>query len=363
MQRIFITHIVPRNKIIKYNISTASCNFCYNLIEGGIFDKTYSIMPSFVRGYMEPFDGLVYSSYRRGLFYRISPIIENLKLISKIPRDASIWYYNCTILNVTLILLLKILKPKVKQQIIILDYTPSKKLFDKFLLWVSNHVNGTICLANSPLFTCPNSVCMPGVVPLDAKEWPKITSVKKSFLISGALGYNISMLPMLLEAFSRLPEMELHITGKASDLKLVSDYTTRCNNIIYHGMVSYDEYLRILHDTPFLLSTRNPDAPENQCNFPSKIIEALLHNRIVVSTLHYPQLSGIEYVEVPAQIDGFVSALRDIAGMSQDKLLIYANQSVKVGQRFNTGVWKSNMENIECKCYSSYGKKYRTGYK
>lgn len=188
---------------------------------------------------------------------------------------------------------------------------------------------------------------MPGVVPANSGEWSKITSVKKSFLISGALGYNISMLSMLLEAFSKLPEMELHITGKATDLKLINNYTMRCSNIIYHGMVEYDEYLHILHDIPFLLSTRNPNAPENQCNFPSKIIEALLHNRIVVSTLHYPQLDGINYLEVPAQTDEFVSALRHIAAMPQDNLLTYANQSEKVIHRFNTEAWKSNMKKIE----------------
>ena len=340
----------------------ASCNFSYNLMGGGIFDKVYSILPSFVRGYVEPFGGLVYSSFRKGVFYRLAPIIENFKLIGKIPCNASVWYYNCTILNVVLILLLKIIKPKVKQQIIILDYTPSEKLFDKFLLWVSNHVNGTICLANSPLFTCSNSVCMPGVVPVDAKEWPKITSIKKSFLISGVLGYNISMLPMLLEAFSKLPEMELHITGKANDLKLINSYTERCGNIVYHGMVSYDEYLRILHDTPFLLSTRNPEAPENQCNFPSKIIEALLHNRIVISTLHYPQLNGIKYLEVPAQIGEFVSALQDISEMPQGQILSYANQSEKVVHCFNTEVWKANMRRIERKNYSRYDKKHRVDY-
>ena len=165
-------------------------------------------------------------------------------------------------------------------------------------------MDGTIRLADSPLFTCKNSVCMPGVVPVNSREWPKIISVKKS-------------------------------------------YTLRCSNIIYHGMVEYTEYLQILHDVSFLLSTRDPNAPENQCNFPSKIIEALLHNRIVVTTLHYPQLDGINYLEVPAQIDGFVSALQDIVEMPQDMLFLYANQSEKVMHRFNTEAWKSNIKKIE----------------
>lgn len=348
MQRIFLTHSVPRDKVLRYGLSVAACNFCNNLIGGGVFDKVYSILPTFVNEAVEPFEGLIYSSLRRNKFLcRLAPIVENIKAFVKIPPKASIWYYNSTILNVTLIIMLKLFKPGVKQNMIILDYTPSTKPIDKFFLWLSNKMDGTIRLTDSPLFTCKNSVCMPGVVPANSEVWPKITSVRKSFLISGALGYNISMLPMLLEAFSKLPDMELHITGKATDLKLINSYTSRCGNIIYHGMVEYDVYLHILHDTPFLLSTRDPNAPENKCNFPSKIIEALLHNRIVVSTLHYPQLDGINYFEVPAQIDGFVSALKQITEMSQDKLLTYANQSAEVMRRFNTEAWKSNMEKIE----------------
>ena len=348
MQRIFLTHSVPSDKVLRHRLSVAACNFSNNLIDGGVFDKVYSILPTFVNEAVEPFSGLVYSSLRRNIILRrLAPLAENVTVFAKIPSKASIWYYNSTILNALLIVLLKLFKPGVKQYMVILDYTPSAKPVDKFFLWLTNKMDGTIRLADSPLFICQNSICMPGVVPINAKEWPKIASIKKSFLISGVLGYNISMLPMLLEAFSKLPEMELHITGKANDLKLINSYTERCSNIVYHGMVSYDEYLRILHDTPFLLSTRNPEAPENQCNFPSKIIEALLHNRIVISTLHYPQLNGIKYLEVSAQIDGFVSALQNIARMPQDKILPYANQSEKVMQCFNTEVWKSNMEKIE----------------
>lgn len=348
MQRIFLTHSVPRDKVLRYGLSVAACNFSNNLIDDGVFDKVYSILPTFVKETVEPFNGLVYSSLRRNKsLCRLAPMVENIKVFTKIPPKSAIWYYNSTILNALLIVLLKLFKPSVKQYMIILDYTPSTKPIDKFFLWLTNKMDGTIRLADSPLFTCNNSVCMPGVVPANPREWPKITSIKKSFLISGALGYNISMLPILLEAFSKLPEMELHITGKATDLKLINNYTARCSNIIYHGMVEYAEYLDILHDVPFLLSTRDPNAPENQCNFPSKIIEALLHNRIVVSTLHYPQLDGINYLEVPAETVGFVSALRHIVGMPQNKLLSYANQSEKVIHRFNTEAWKSNIAKIE----------------
>ena len=278
---------------------------------------------------------------------RLAPIAENLSLFYKIPRKASVWYYNCTILNAFLIVLLKLFKPNVRQNLIVLDYTPSRKPLERFFLWLANRMNGTIRLANSPLFTCRNSVCLPGVVPLNVTEQPKITTIAKTFLISGVLEDNIAMLPMLLEAFSKMPDMQLHITGKAPDMVLLKRYTQQCNNIIYHGLVEYDEYLRILHDTTFLLSTRNPAMSENQCNFPSKIIEALLHNRIVVSTIHYEQLEGIHYLEVAADLDKFKLDLSHTAQMPETDLLTYANQADNVRQRFHVGVWKEWMQKIE----------------
>ena len=348
MQRIFVTHIISKNQILKCHLSIAACNFSYNLIEGNIFDKVYSILPTFVKGEIEPFEGLVYSRFRKNRFlFRLAPIVENLNLFYKIPRKASVWYYNCTTLNAFLIVLLKLFKPNVRQNLIILDYTPSRKPLERFFLWLANRMDGTIRLANSPLFTCRNSICLPGIVSINAIKQPKITTIAKTFLISGVLGDNIAMLPMLLDAFSKMPDMQLHITGKAPDLVLLNQYTQQCNNIIYHGLVEYEEYLRILHDTTFLLSTRNPAMPENQCNFPSKIIEALLHNRIIISTIHYEQLEGIHYLEVAADLEKFRMDLSHIAQMSQTELLIYANQADNVRQRFHVGVWKEWMQKIE----------------
>ena len=347
--RIFITHITPQDKVLHYGLSVAAYNFSHNLVEGRLFEQVYSILPTCVTGDMEPFPGLVYySSVRKNRYLRrIAPMLENISLFNRIQRNASIWYYNCTILNATLILLLKLFKPSVKQQMIILDYTPSRKLFDKFLLWLSNHMNGTIRLANSHLFTCKNSICLPGVVPADEMQYPEIKEIRYEFLISGALGYQISMLPMLLEAFSELPQCTLHITGNAPDKELVAQYTSKYNNIIYHGMVSYDDFLQILHSIPFLLSTRNPKSPENQCNFPSKIIEGLLHNRILLSTLTYEQNDQIKYFIVGSTKDSFLNSLKKIISMPKDLLLQYANQSEKVKRQFSCEVWKNSMIEIE----------------
>ena len=354
--RFFITHILPQNRILKYNQSIAAHLFCYKLIDAHFFDKTYSILPPIAIAKEElnyerniiP----IYSCIRNSpILYRFAFILENIYMIYHIPKQSSVWFYNLPYISILLFWGLKIFKPSVSLNIILLDYTPSQKglkgLKEKLLLYSINRSNGIIKLADSFFFINSNSICLPGIVSINAIKQPKIVIVEKSFLISGALNDNIAMLPMLLEAFSKMPEMQLHITGKAPDMVLLNRYTQQCNNIIYHGLVEYEEYLRILHDTTFLLSTRNPAAPENQCNFPSKIIEGLLHNRIIVSTIHYKQLDNIYYFEVPTTEDRFIKSLYQIIQMPQTKLMKYANQAEKVIQRFNTDVWKTSMQKIE----------------
>ena len=351
MERIFITHIAPKDKILEYRVSSAACNFCYNLIGGGMFDKAYSILPAYIAGKKEFINNngveYIYSSLRsKSILRKFSPIIENFRIFRKIKNGSSVWLYNMSLLNIWLVLLLRWFKPSVKVNVIVLDFTPGEK-HNNFFLKQINKCNGRILLANSPLFNKENSVVLPGITPLNDIDYPKVTEIKKEFLISGVLGENISMMSMLLDAFSMMPHLTLHITGVIDNDSKIKEYADKYPNIKYHGCVPYSDYLDILHNTPYLLSTRNPEFPENQCNFPSKIIEALLHNRIIVSTLHYEQLNGIKYFEVPSNTEGFIKAIEYIANLNENDLKSYANQSQLVKEMFNTNIWKNEICNIE----------------
>ena len=316
-----------------------------------MFDKVYSILPAYVNGKKDftNKEGVeyIYSSLRNnGISKKVAPIKENFTLFHKIEKGSSVWLYNLSTLNVWLVLLLRLFKPTVKINVIVLDFTPGAK-HNNFFLKLINKCHGRILLANSPLFNKENSAILPGVTPENNIDYPKVVDIKKEFLISGVLSKNISMMPMLLEAFSKMSEYILHITGITDNDAVIKEYANKYKNIIYHGCVPYNEYLEILHSTPFLLSTRNPEYPENQCNFPSKIIEALLHNRIIVSTLHYDQLNGVKYFEVPANTHGFIKAIERIANLDEKDLLPYANQSQLVKEMFNTNIWCKAIVDLE----------------
>lgn len=358
-QRIFFTCILPERLIAKHGLSFAACNFSFNLMSGGGFAKVYSTMPLFVGGEMdkEAFeDGrfeLVYDKLRKrgGIWQKFAALKEQLTIFGEIPKRSSIWFYNLNVLNALLFVLLKVFKPSVKLNVIVLDYTPAKSWREQnyWYLKLINSANGRICLANSPLFKQNNSVTLPGVVPAQNEEFPLVVKPTMSFLLSGMLLPEIAQLEMVLKTFAELPQYELHITGTKGDEEMLNEYVNKYVNIHWHGQIPYKEYLDLLHSVTFLLSTRDPEMPENQCNFPSKIIESLLHNRIIISTIEYKQIDNIKYFKITSQQEFFKQHIDGIAHMSEKSLMEYANQGKKVAEMFSTKVWNETMEMIESK--------------
>ena len=357
--RVFWTCVLPEHLIAQYRLSFAACNFSFNLMGSGAFDKVYSSMPLYVGGKMqqEAFDDkrfeLIYDRWREkgGLWQKLATFKEQFAIFRQIPKGSLIWLYNLNTLNAFLFLLLKLFKPSVQLNVIVLDFTPVNQGLglNQIYLKLINWAHGRICLANSKLFNKTNSVTLPGVVPIPTKMPPEIKTTTRSFLLSGVLTEEISMLAMVLDTFSKLPDCELHITGSKGNDELLKQYANKYPNIHWHGQLPFNKYLELLHSVTFQLSTRNPQMPENQCNFPSKIMEALHHNRIVISTIHYPQLGNVKYFSVNHDKEDFLNDIKKIAYMHNDTLLTYANQGKLVSKLFGVNVWNDAMLKIEKK--------------
>ncbi len=351
--RLYICHICPKDKILDYGFSISASNFNFNLISGGGFDKILSIYPGFSTGDLKLLNEenieTVYCKWRkhRGLRQRLARFVEQISVFRKIPTGADVWFYNVTTLNILLISLLKVFRPSCKLYTILLDFAPDE-LFHKIALKLINRMSGRICLSTYSRFNSYNSICMPGVIGLTNNGSAPIKTIKKEFIISGALKENITMLSMLLDAFSEMPDLKLHISGVLIDHKeKLYEYSSKFPNIIYHGKLPFDEYNRLLESIPFSLNTRKPTALENQCNFPSKVIEALCHNRIIISTILYPQLNQLKYFHVSSDLDSFKSDIQRIANMPEEELLSYANQGAMVTELYNAERWFENMRKIE----------------
>ena len=347
MSRIFITHILPGDDGVNAGISIASTNFSLNLISSGAFDNVYSILPPFVNGsFAEPTNSKVDLICNRWLrntpFRKLAAVFEQISLFRKIPKGANVWLYNMTAINGILVKLLRTFKPTVRIYPIVLDFTPGEVTAEKWLPTI-NTCEGRITLSTSDRFNQRNTVCLPGVTPYEKEEWPKVTAPTREFIISGQLSDNISLLSKLLPVFAEHSDWILNITGNPT--KLAKEYSESYPNIKCYGKCSYSKFLDILHRSPFLLSTRDPKMPENQCNFPSKIIEGLLHNRIIISTMDYPQLNPIKYLKIDAA--NLERDLSSVINMTSDSLLEYANQAEQTDLMFNAKRWAMEMERIE----------------
>lgn len=352
--RIFQTFVLPDNLVAKHNLSFAAANFSRNLIKGGMFDKVYSLIPVNVRGDLGEIEDtgyeVVYSNWRKkgGLLGKLAIIAEQWKVLKKVSKEDSIWFYNLNFLNSFLYIFLKCFKPSVKLNVIVLDFTPPKNWKEQnyWFLKIINSADSAIYLADSELYKVKKATVIPGVVPPSEEPNPRINHPQKEFLLSGVISENIAMTSVILEAFSKNKDCVLHITGRVMENEeLIKEYSNKYDNIIYHRAIPFDEYLNLLHKVTFQLSTRNPNAPENQFNFPSKIIEALLHNRIVVSTISYPQLKGIEYLCIdPNNIE---QSLANISSISSEQLLKNANQEDKVRNFFGTSKWTELINELE----------------
>jgi hypothetical protein len=356
--RIFQTFLLPDELVAKYKLSFAAANFSRNLIQGGGFDKVYSLMPLTVRGKLPQIteDGyeVVYSDWRKKgvVLAKLAIFQEQWKIFKQIKKSDSLWLYNLNIMNALLFILVKLFKSSVKLNIIILDFTPAKSWKEQnyWYLKLINRADGTICLAESPLFSSKNTALLPGVVPPTSEENPKIDNPNKEFLLSGVISPVIASTPMVLKAFSQMPDCILHITGNVLEgEELIKEYAAKYPNINYHGSVSFKGYLDIMHKVTYQLSMRDESYPENQCNFPSKIIETLLHSRIVVSTIAYKQLDGIKYFKVDSNYDAFKRKVSEICSKPHEVLMQYANQGDLVAKMFNTEVWNKTIYNIENK--------------
>lgn len=352
--RVFQTFILPDRLVSKYKLSFAAANFSRNLISGGGFDKVYSLIPVNVKNEISSVneDGyeVIYSKWRKknGIRGKLAIFAEQWKIFRKLNKNDSIWFYNLNFINGYLFVLLKLFKPTVKLHVIVLDFTPAKSWKEQnyWFLKLINAADGTICLSPSELFTVKNSFVLPGVVPALKEEYPTISSPNREFLLSGIISDTIAMTKTVLEAFSELPDCTLYITGKVLEGEdTIKEFAEKYPNINYLGSLPYNEYLKLMHRVTFQLSTRNAAMPENRNNFPSKIIEALLHNRIIVSTIQYPQIKKIEYLTVDGK--NLAADLEHIARMTDKELIRFANQGQKVEQLFSPVVWNKYMALIE----------------
>ena len=136
-------------------------------------------------------------------------------------------------------------------------------------------------------------ICVEGGIDQDVYDYYEPSSAEEQQKGDGITTYMyagilepVTGVDILLKAFSRIgnPSIRLKISGKGSLQKLVEDAAKQDHRITYLGCVPYEEYLCNLKQADVLVNPRNMNLPENQNNFPSKIMEYLATGKPIIST-------------------------------------------------------------------------------
>jgi glycosyltransferase involved in cell wall biosynthesis len=116
---------------------------------------------------------------------------------------------------------------------------------------------------------------------------PKDRDQKKPIVImySGLLS-KVTGVDLLLEAITKTnyKNVRFVITGKGELEELIQIAAQKDDRIDFKGHLSYEKYMEELQNSDILINPRNMDFPENQNNFPSKIIDYLAAGKVILST-------------------------------------------------------------------------------
>lgn len=182
---------------------------------------------------------------------------------------------------------------------IIADYSDSisykgiiSKLYAKLQLWSMRQFDTVVGLSaniRSKLRKKQKFILMEGGIDqafYDAFSYQARRQPSPYILMYSGLLSQVTGVDLLLEVMQRVSrqDIKLVITGKGPLEKEVRKASMVDTRICYKGHLTYEEYMEQLQNADVLINPRNMNIPENQNNFPSKIMEYLATGKVILST-------------------------------------------------------------------------------
>lgn len=349
MARVLICHIVPKHLTDKLITPQAPNNFCFNLQETNCFDNLYSIIPiSYFDERIISGNGVIYFNGRKKsnkLFSIFSIAINNLQCALLARKIENIWFYNIVNANILCYLVLRYLFRK-KVFVLLLDYTPKHNILSiqNYIPHLIKKSYGVISLSKRTKIANSNMDFIAGIIPMEKIQKRVHASKKKlSFLFSGILAKHTGF-DLALDVFKQLPNYELFVSG-FGDIESVD--LNMYENIKYLGYLPYNEYIKVYDKVDICLSFRDPDFPENCNNFPSKILEYFSFNKIVISTINYPELSEFNFFSCDFNITSIISTIKHIDSLEDSHLQHFCDNVEALKNNFSEIKWKKTLQKIE----------------
>lgn len=332
---IYISQNIPNYLVKRYNLSQAANNFCLHINELGYFSTHIAIPPGNVDGTFKSFKeeetGIEYKLCRpfkhKGIGKAFNLLCDNLWLYWRVLRakEKNVWFYNVWTGNLQSYILIRFLSSK-KCFILLADYNPARYSgkVGKLILNAIKSANGVISLSARCAEVNKNFIGIPGIIPERKINRNKgVFQNNKTFLLSGTLNANTG-LNLALEVFKDIPEATLYLSGSlsAENQELVNSYTSKYHNIVYKGFFEHiEDYISFLQSVDYTLSLRDPASPVNHYNFPSKILETLAFNKVVISTIEYKELDGVNYIVLPYELKEFKKGVNNLLHENNSSLI------------------------------------------
>lgn len=123
-------------------------------------------------------------------------------------------------------------------------------------------------------------------IPAPVYEENQPITIMYSGLLSNVTG--VDLLLQVIERFAKsgkyVNKIRWMISGKGPMIDEVTEFANKHQDVEYVGSVPYEQYVKYLTQAHIYVNPRNMHLPENQNNFPSKMIEYLAMGRVIVST-------------------------------------------------------------------------------
>ncbi len=132
---------------------------------------------------------------------------------------------------------------------------------------------------------------------------------QKTTLVYSGLLNSVAGIDLLLQSMQYVQgDVTLRITGRGELEQLVADACKKDSRIEYLGLVPEEQYVEVLKGADILVNPRNMNLPENQNNFPSKVMDYLASGHRIIST----KFAGYEkFAEVISFCEADVKSLAE----------------------------------------------------
>lgn len=296
-------------------------------------------------------DYICLNNYKNKIYLLIN-VIKKLKGLIK-DTDILI-YYNYNYFNlITDIFLLK----KIKRYLILADYTEwyeekniIKKIFSFIIKRKFIKFDGIIALNENTLLINNNALLINGGISKKefleyGDEYKSKCNEKIKILYSGYLGY-VTGIDLYLKAIEKIKnqKIEFIFTGKGELEDDVKKSINKDPRIRMLGFLSREEYITAMKDADIVVNPRNMLLPQNQNNFPSKILEYISAGKIIVSTKFSGYENFIENIEFcEYTVNDMVRVIEKnilLSGKNKEK---YYNANRKKALEY---LWENQIEKI-----------------